>query len=228
MDRKNLGRVRLDRGRLRPLDELRAGEVVLATVTSHHPWGLSAALHEFEPVGASLDVIRRGSEPAIHQLAQSMPVVGAALELVIGRVKPWHHAPWVWVDLTADTPAGGPSTLRPRDEASPDGSRGPVMGSYFQRVQWIHDAQEDPVVLWAQVVDGWEVRKVDEFRDGHLAWADDTREDGATGLGQVPVPRPEAIATDPQFAVQIIDRSDFERVWRMARGDASGASLGSL
>ncbi|MPZ85325.1 MAG: hypothetical protein GEV28_35040 [Actinophytocola sp.] len=52
------------------------------------------------------------------------------------------------------------------------------MTSYFQRVQWLHDNAEDPVLLWAHVVDGWEVRKVDEFADGRLEWADDEQESG--------------------------------------------------
>jgi hypothetical protein len=50
--------------------------------------------------------------------------------------------------------------------------------SYFQRVQRLHDNAEDPVLLWAHVVDGWEVRKVDEFADGRLEWAEDERESG--------------------------------------------------
>lgn len=219
-----------DKG-LRPLDELRPGELVLTTVTSHQPWGLTAKLHAFEPVGASLDVIRRGTEPGVRRLALSLPAVGTNLKLVIGRVTPWHQSPWVWVDLTADTPAGGPSILdwavsdvpaRALD-ATPDGNGRPVMGSYFQRVHWLHDNSEDPVILWAHVVDGWEVRKVDEFADGRVAWADDTHEDETTGLGKVPVPRPEAIAIDPQFVVDIVERSDFERVWLQARGDAPTA-----
>lgn len=90
---------------------------------------------------------------------------------------------------------------------------------YFQRVRWDHDDAEDPVVLWSHIVDGWEVRKVDEFADGRLAWADDQHETDTTGLGQVPIPRPDEIAADPQFTVAVVDAADFERVWRRARGD---------
>lgn len=94
------------------------------------------------------------------------------------------------------------------------------MTSYFQRVQWLHDNAEDPVLLWAHVVDGWEVRKVDEFADGRLEWADDKHESGCTALGAVPMPAPGAIAADPQFVVEVVDRSVFERVWQRSRGDA--------
>lgn len=211
----------MDGERHGPLDELQSGELVRVTVTSHQPWGLIAEIHGFEPVGASLDVIRRGREPGVRQFAQSLPAVGSTLELVIGSVRAWVHSPRVLVDLTTDAPVGGPLIVE--EAANLDLDR--VMGSYFQRVQWVHDTPDDyPVVLWAHVVDGWEARKVDEFHDGRLAWADDTHETETTGLGKVPVPLPEVIGADPQFVVEIIERSDFERVWLLARGENSAAS----
>jgi hypothetical protein len=85
----------------RPLDELRAGERVRATVTSRQPWGFLVTLNDFEPVGASLDVIRRSGEPGVRRLAADRPAVGATIELVIGAVRPWHSPPGIWVDLTA-------------------------------------------------------------------------------------------------------------------------------
>jgi hypothetical protein len=86
----------------RALSELRTGERVQTTITSHHPWGFTAKIHGYEPVGASLDVIRRGREPGVRQLAQELPTVGSTVELVIGELRPWHHEPWTWVDLTSD------------------------------------------------------------------------------------------------------------------------------
>jgi hypothetical protein len=59
-------------------------------------------LDDFEPVGASLDMIRRGDEPGIRRLRDDLPVVGATVELVIGAVRPWHGTPGTWVDLTAE------------------------------------------------------------------------------------------------------------------------------
>ena len=89
-----------DESRL-PLSELRQGETVQATITSHEPWGLMAELNDYDPVGASLDVIRRSSEPGVKRLAQEMPPVGMTVDLVIGEVRAWHSQPWIWVDLTA-------------------------------------------------------------------------------------------------------------------------------
>ncbi|MER6070495.1 hypothetical protein ABT187_16990 [Streptomyces sp. NPDC001817] len=89
-----------DESRL-PLSELRQGETVQATITSHEPWGLMAELNDYDPVGASLDVIRRSSEPGVKRLAQELPPVGMTVDLVIGEVRAWDSKPWIWVDLTA-------------------------------------------------------------------------------------------------------------------------------
>lgn len=85
----------------RPLSQLRPGERVRATTTSHQLWGFIAKIHGYEPVGTSLDVIRRGSEPGVRQLAQNVLAVGSTIELVVGELRTWHHAPWIWVDLTS-------------------------------------------------------------------------------------------------------------------------------
>lgn len=86
----------------RPLSELHTGERVQATITSHQPWGFIATIVGYEPVGASLDVIRRGREPGVRELARSLPAVGTTIELVVGEVRRWDHAPWIWVDLTSN------------------------------------------------------------------------------------------------------------------------------
>ncbi|MGI5512345.1 hypothetical protein [Streptomyces sp. CA-106131] len=84
-----------------PLSELCQGKTVKATITSHEPWGLMAELNDYEPVGASLDLIRRGSEPGVKRLAQELPPAGVTVDLVIGKVRAWDYKPWIWVDLTA-------------------------------------------------------------------------------------------------------------------------------
>ncbi|WP_275002434.1 DUF6881 domain-containing protein [Promicromonospora iranensis] len=93
-----------------------------------------------------------------------------------------------------------------------------MTSNYFQRVQWHHESGDDPVVLWAHVVDGWEVRKVDEFADGRLEWAGEEQESGGTWLSEVPMPSTGEVGGDPQFTVEIVDERAFERVWEQARG----------
>ena len=96
---------------------------------------------------------------------------------------------------------------------------------YYQQVRWIHDAVDDPVVLWAHVVGCREVRKVDEFADGRLVWADERTESGGTWLSLSPMPTPEELAADPQFVFEVIPADVFERVRRRARR-AAGPSVG--
>jgi hypothetical protein len=90
----------------RPLSELRQGETVRATIVSHQPWGFTAKLDAYERVGASLDTIRRRSEPGVQRLVRELPPVGATVDLVVGELREWHHEPWIWVDLTAPGPGG--------------------------------------------------------------------------------------------------------------------------
>jgi len=94
-----------------------------------------------------------------------------------------------------------------------------VSSSHFLRVHWTSDDPDDPVQLWSHVVDGWEVRKVDEYADGRLVWADVDHTSGSTMLGLAPMPLPAEIAVDPQFAVEIIDKPAFEFVWSQARAE---------
>ncbi|MEY9875980.1 siroheme synthase (precorrin-2 oxidase/ferrochelatase) [Streptacidiphilus sp. MAP12-33] len=84
----------------RPLSELAQGAQVEATITGHWPWGVTAKIHGFEPVGASMDVIRRGSEPEVRRLAQELPPVGSVISVIVGEIRTWHHEPWIWIDLT--------------------------------------------------------------------------------------------------------------------------------
>lgn len=84
----------------RPLSELHPGDRVQVIIASHEPWGVMAELSEYEWVGASLDTIRRAGEPGVRRLADDLPPVGGAIELVVGQIRPWHREPWVWVDLT--------------------------------------------------------------------------------------------------------------------------------
>ncbi|MFH8565767.1 hypothetical protein [Streptomyces sp. NPDC017988] len=83
-----------------PISELQPDQIVQAAITSHQPWGITANLIAYESVGASLDVIRRGSEPGVKALAMNLPPVGTTIDLAIGALRSWHYEPWVWVDLT--------------------------------------------------------------------------------------------------------------------------------
>lgn len=63
----------------------------------------------------------------------------------------------------------------------------------------------------------YETRKVEVFDDGHMEWADPSRESATTGLGEVPVPDLAEIGADPQFVPLEISAEEFEAVWTAAQ-----------
>jgi hypothetical protein len=89
---------------------------------------------------------------------------------------------------------------------------------HYQRVVWHHDHDDEPVVLWSEVGDnGYERRKVDEYRDGRLDWAGETAHTGATLLGDQRVPPLDEINADDAFKAVAISPKDFHVIWVRAR-----------
>lgn len=91
-----------------------------------------------------------------------------------------------------------------------------VADRYWQMVTWHGAAGDTPVLLFAEIENGWEVRKVDAFDDGRLARADAHHEDGSTVLGSVAVPPITAIDGMPDFSAVEITREAFEALWLAA------------
>jgi hypothetical protein len=58
----------------------------------------------------------------------------------------------------------------------------------YQKVLWHHELADEPVVLYSEIDAGFEVRKVEVYRDGRLDYADGSASTGTTGLGQVLTP----------------------------------------
>jgi hypothetical protein len=84
----------------------------------------------------------------------------------------------------------------------------------IQRVVWHHDFDDEPVVLWSQIGDDhFERRKVDEYRDGRLDYADENASTGSTLLGDQPVPSLDQINTDSEFSGTAITQFEFEQAW---------------
>lgn len=65
----------------------------------------------------------------------------------------------------------------------------------YQAVRWLHDLDNEPVVLYSEIDDdGWEVRKVEEYRRGRLDVADAVTPSGSTVLSETPMPPLEEIS----------------------------------
>ncbi len=88
----------------------------------------------------------------------------------------------------------------------------------YIRVRWHHDSCDEPIELLSELDDdSWEVRKVEVFADGHVEFAGRGERSGLTGLGEVPIPSIEEIASDHQFSPEEITKTEFESVWEAAR-----------
>lgn len=81
----------------------------------------------------------------------------------------------------------------------------------------MQDFSEEPVDIYSEVGDdGYEVRKVEVFRDGRLQYADERREAGGTALSEAPVGSVAEIAAQEGFRPHVISEQEFEEMWTRA------------
>jgi hypothetical protein len=64
--------------------------------------------------------------------------------------------------------------------------------------------------------DGWEVRKVEVFRDGSHGWADCSASTRDTGLGDIAIGGLAEINSQKCFEASRISAEDFENIWTLA------------
>lgn len=84
---------------------------------------------------------------------------------------------------------------------------------YFQ-VDWLHENNEYPISIFAEIDDeGWEIRKIEVFRDGHKGFAENFENEGETMLGEKPWPEIEVIVSDDQFKARELTSAEFESEW---------------
>ena len=92
------------------------------------------------------------------------------------------------------------------------------------KVIWEHDLQDEPVALYSECDDaGWEVRKVEVFRDGRFGHASRLEARGGSLLGELPSPSVAEIAAHREFRPSEITQADFEKVWAAAHEHVSVA-----
>lgn len=88
----------------------------------------------------------------------------------------------------------------------------------YLKVIWHHDLPDEPVVMFSEVRDGREVRKVEKFRDGRVQHAGPGGTSGDTVLSETSLPTPDEIARDRQFTVEPTDAEEFQAEWDAASG----------
>jgi hypothetical protein len=87
----------------------------------------------------------------------------------------------------------------------------------YQKVLWHHRFPARPVVVYSEIDGGFEVRKVEVYRDGRHDYASRSRSTGTTMLGDKMALSVTEINENPEFSAMIISKKDFTRVWRRAR-----------
>ncbi|MFJ6607067.1 DUF6881 domain-containing protein [Streptomyces lydicus] len=87
----------------------------------------------------------------------------------------------------------------------------------YWKVIWHHDFEEEPVTLFSEIdEEGYETRKVQEYRDQRLLRTDGSDETAEIGLSEGPVGKFEDVAAQPEFSAFALTEGDFEAVWRAA------------
>lgn len=86
--------------------------------------------------------------------------------------------------------------------------------------EWHHNHADEPIWLWQELdAERYELRKVEEFRNGNRVRADEQHQAGRTRLGEVPTPPLDEIEADDEFTVHALTSAQFEAVWRSAAYD---------
>ena len=86
----------------------------------------------------------------------------------------------------------------------------------FMKVDWLHDLADEPVVLYSEVINGEETRKVEVYRDGRMDYACEGVETGSTQLSSELMPTVKELDEQPEFAAVAITAEEFEDLWARA------------
>ena len=88
----------------------------------------------------------------------------------------------------------------------------------YLRVLWKHSLAAEPVELLSEIdEEGFEVRKIEVFRDGQKCYASKIESERGTRLSVEPIPCLADIASDPQFVPEQISRDEFDLAWETRR-----------
>jgi hypothetical protein len=98
--------------------------------------------------------------------------------------------------------------------------RGEVMSPTYVRLEWIHDHEDEPDLIYSELDDErYETRKIEVFKDGRMVKvSEDHPESGSTGLAVLPIPSIEETnaISEEQFHAAEISAAEFEDLWKSA------------
>lgn len=87
----------------------------------------------------------------------------------------------------------------------------------YWKVHWHHEFESEPTLLYCEIgEDGYEVRKVQKYRNGMALKADELHESGDVGLSEIPVGPLKDVVSQAEFSALYITADEFEREWGIA------------
>ncbi len=89
------------------------------------------------------------------------------------------------------------------------------MNKKYVKLEWEIDDEESPYEIYSEIINGWEVRKIEFFENGDVFYATESEEVG-TFLATEEYPDFEAITVDSnceKLTPKEISEYEFEKVW---------------
>ncbi len=91
------------------------------------------------------------------------------------------------------------------------------MSPTYERLEWIHDHEDQPRFIYSELDDErYETRKIEVFEDGRIVKVSEDRpERGSTGLAVLPVPSVDEVNAirEEEFHAEEISSAEFEDLW---------------
>ena len=88
----------------------------------------------------------------------------------------------------------------------------------YVRYRWLHDFADEPEELWSELDEsGFEVRKLEYFRDGTVGFADSLVSSSGTRLADQAFPSDEDIIADGELEKLDVSEAAFEERWQKRR-----------
>ena len=99
----------------------------------------------------------------------------------------------------------------------------------YELVDWQHNLDTQPAMIYSEIDDdGWEVRKVEVYRDGRVTFSDGTTCTGLTQLSETPLPSLAEIDGVEVLTGEVVAKEVFEAVWRRAWARSGSGDLPGL
>lgn len=85
------------------------------------------------------------------------------------------------------------------------------------KVEWIHDFLEEPYLIYGELCDDLEeIRKVEIYKSGDIGYVKRNGDKYHAYTAEMNWSKKDEIEKDPQFKVEVISKTEFEKMWDKA------------